>query len=96
MAPKAISLRVCKLSKLFPLLARSSNLPVKLDEHEVPDFKHIWVIHVDQVGGISAANAIIVDLAAGSTWTGVPHLPEIIFHAPWQNTALIHSKTERR
>ena len=27
---------------------------VELDENEIPDFKNIWIVHVDQVSGVSA------------------------------------------
>lgn len=67
-------------------------VPVKLDKNQIPDFKHIGVIHVDQMGSISASNTIIVHLTAWSTWTGVPHLPEIVLHTPWKNTTLLHSE----
>lgn len=64
--------------------------PVELDEHQVPDLQHVRVIHVHQVGGVSPADAVVVDLAAGATGAGVSHLPEVILHTARQDASLLH------
>lgn len=65
-------------------------LPVELDEHQVPDLQDVGVIHVDQVRGVSVADAVVVDLAAGAAGSRVPHLPEVVLHAARQDASLLH------
>lgn len=82
---------VCASTGLFT--QSKSILPVVLDKHQIPDFQHIRVVHVDEVCSISASNAVVVDLTAGPTGTSISHLPEIVFHTTWQNTLLCHPDT---
>ncbi len=88
---------VCKVNIQLPL--RSFNIlcisacvwsPVELDEHQVPDLQDVGIVHVDQVGGVSPSDAVVVDLTAGTAGTGVSHLPEVILHAAWQDASLLH------
>lgn len=65
-------------------------LPVELDEHQVPDLQHVGVVHVYQVRGVPAPNAVVVDLAAGAAGARVPHFPEVVLHAAWQDASLLH------
>ena len=56
-----------------------------LDENKIPDLQNVGVIQVDQVGGITAPNPVIVDLGAGPTGALIPHLPEVVLGAERQN-----------
>lgn len=56
-----------------------------LDEHKVPNFQDIRIIHVDQVSSISASYPVVMDLSARPTWALVSHLPEVILGAERQN-----------
>ena len=56
-----------------------------LNEHQIPDLQNIGVIHVDQVGGISAPHSVVVDLSARPTWPLIAHLPEIVLGPKGQN-----------
>ena len=57
-----------------------------LNEHQIPDLQNIRVIHVDQVGGISAPHSVVVDLSARPTWPLIAHLPEIVLGPKGQNS----------
>ena len=62
-------------------------LPVKLCEHQIPEFEHIGVVHVYVFRCIPAApDAIIVDLSAGPAGSSWTHLPEVVLHAKWHHT----------
>lgn len=74
------------MSTLYSLWA----LPVELDENEVPDLQHIWIVHVHQVRGVPPTDAVIVDLTAGTTGTSVSHLPEVILHTARKDASLLH------
>jgi len=67
--------------------------PVELNEHQVPDLQDVGVVHVDQVGGVPAPDAVVVDLAAGATGARVAHLPEVVVHAAGQDTLRRHAGT---
>ena len=56
-----------------------------LNEHNVPYLQDIGVVHVDQMGSISAANAVVVDLTAGSAGADIAHLPEVVLAAEGQH-----------
>jgi hypothetical protein len=64
---------------------------VELHEYIVPDLDHLRMIIVHQVffrNGFSffIGTAIHMDLGAWAAWTGIAHLPEIIFFvAKWQD-----------
>lgn len=72
----------------------SRSPPVELDEDQVPDLQHVGVVHVDQVGGVPAPDAVEVDLAAGSAGARVPHLPEVVLHAAGQDAGLVQPATD--
>lgn len=57
-----------------------------LDEDEVPDLQHAWVVHVDEVRRVTPADAVKVDLRAGAAGALVAHLPKIILAAKGQHT----------
>lgn len=40
--------------------------------------------------GVPSSDAVVVDLTAGAAGTGVSHLPEVILHAAWKDTSLLH------
>lgn len=61
-------------------------LPVVLNEDKIPDFQDVWIIHVDQMLGISATYTIVVNLRTRPTWTSLTHLPEVILHIERQDT----------
>mmetsp|Transcript_51491 Transcript_51491/g.85529 ORF Transcript_51491/g.85529 Transcript_51491/m.85529 type:complete len:613 (+) Transcript_51491:698-2536(+) len=56
-------------------------LAVVLDEDKVPDLNDLRVVHVHQVGDVSASHTVVVDLSAWSTWPSEAHLPEVLLHA---------------
>ena len=76
--------------KIFVISA--SQLPVELDEHQVPDLQDVGVVHVHQVGGVPPSDAVVVDLAAGAAGAGVSHLPEVVLHAAGQDASLVHAE----
>ena len=39
--------------------------------------KDIWIIHVHEISGITATDAIVVDLSAWAAGTSLTHLPEV-------------------
>ena len=53
-------------------------LAVELDEDDVPDLEAVGIVHVDEICGVAAADAIVVDLGARSARSDVAHLPEVI------------------
>mmetsp|Transcript_46466 Transcript_46466/g.108226 ORF Transcript_46466/g.108226 Transcript_46466/m.108226 type:complete len:383 (+) Transcript_46466:1860-3008(+) len=63
-------------------------LTVELHEHVVPNFQHIWIIHVHKMGCITPANAVVVDLCTRATGPCVTHLPEVVLHIEWQNVTV--------
>lgn len=65
-------------------------LPVELDEDQVPDLQHVGVVHVHQVRRVSPSDPVVMDLTAGTAGTSVTHLPEVILHAPRQDPGLLH------
>ena len=70
--------------------------PVELNEHQVPDLQYVGVVHVDQVRGIPAPDAVVVDLTAGAAGARVAHLPEVVLHAAGQDASLFNAGRERR
>lgn len=70
-------------------------IPVKLDEHQVPDLQNVRVIHVDKMRGVPTSNAVVVDLTAGATGASVSHLPKVILHAARQYACLINPVTNK-
>ena len=68
----------------------SVGLAVVLDEYQVPDLHHLWVVAVDQLvaGGLlpfGLAADIDVDLRTGAAGSLVAHLPEIVLFGAHQN-----------
>ena len=41
----------------------------------------VGVVLVDEVGGVAAADAVVVELGARAAGAGVAHLPEVVLHA---------------
>lgn len=85
-----ICVGLCTRMLLCAFACGTHRPPVELDEDQVPDLQHVGVVHVDQVGGVAASDAVEVDLAAGPAGARVAHLPEIILHAAGQDAALLH------
>ena len=54
-------------------------------ERGVPDLEHVGVVAVDEMGGIAAADAVVVDLGARSARADVAHLPEVVLHVVGQD-----------
>lgn len=57
---------------------------IELYEYVVPDLDHLRMVFIDQVAtrdlrAFGIRSTVDVDLAAGTTGTGITHLPEIIF-----------------
>mmetsp|Transcript_82711 Transcript_82711/g.230655 ORF Transcript_82711/g.230655 Transcript_82711/m.230655 type:complete len:399 (+) Transcript_82711:2010-3206(+) len=69
------------------LSERAVRLAVKLHEDVVPDLQHVWIVHVDQVSGITATDTVVVNLSAWPAWAGIPHLPEVVLHVEGQDSA---------
>jgi hypothetical protein len=67
-------------------------LSVELNEHKVPYFQHVRVIFVDQMSSLSTPNAVKVELRARTARSGFTHLPEVIFHAAWENVRCWYSR----
>ena len=63
-------------------------LAIVLHENVVPDLKHVWIIHVDEVGSVAATDSVVVDLRARSTWSSLTHFPEVVGHVTWQDMIL--------
>mmetsp|Transcript_1474 Transcript_1474/g.4793 ORF Transcript_1474/g.4793 Transcript_1474/m.4793 type:complete len:801 (-) Transcript_1474:135-2537(-) len=78
--------RVNVLGRQLPEFATC--LFVVLDEHNVPNLKHVGVVHVDQLRHTTAPDAVIVYLTARPTRTLVAHLPEIILGVKRQHAFL--------
>lgn len=72
------------------------DVPVELDEDQVPDLQDIGIVHVDQVRCVPASDAVEVHLAAGAARPRVSHLPEVVLHAAGQNASLLHPSREAR
>lgn len=58
--------------------------PAVLHEDQVPDLHHVGTVCVNQRCSISASHVVIVDLGAGATGARVPHLPEVLLQAEWE------------
>lgn len=58
-----------------------------LDEDDVPDLQHVGIVHVDEVRRVTAADAVVVDLRAGTARAHIAHLPEVVL-APKRQHAL--------
>ena len=61
--------------------------PVELDEHEVPDLDDPGMIAIDEIsprnlGPLFIRSAVVVNLAARSAGSSLPHLPEVVFFVP--------------
>ena len=67
--------QVCRACGSAPFLIQRGG---HLDEYNVPDLKHIGVVHIDKMRRITAADSVVVDLTAGPTRPLVPHLPEVV------------------
>ena len=57
-----------------------------LDENKIPDLQDVRVIHVHKAACVSPSDSVVMDFAAGATWSLVSHLPEIVFAAKRQNS----------
>eukprot|EP00967_Tisochrysis_lutea_P033788 scaffold40214_cov26-Tisochrysis_lutea.AAC.3 len=69
-------------------LERTARLAVELDEDEVPYLEHVWVVHIDEVGGVTPADAVVVQFGARSTRANIAHLPEVVLARAGEDTAL--------
>jgi hypothetical protein len=67
------------------------NLAIELDKHVIPNLQDIWVVLVDKVGGIASTDAVVVDLAAGTTRPLVAHLPKVVLHVSRENVVVGHA-----
>lgn len=63
-------------------------LALILHENIVPDFKHIWIVHIHQICTLPTTNAIVMNLGGWATWSGITHLPEIVFHVERQDPVI--------
>jgi hypothetical protein len=63
-------------------------LAIELHEHEVPYLKDSGVILINQGGGITVSEAVIVNFRTRSARPLVAHLPKIFFHAIRKDIAL--------
>ena len=62
---------------------RVVGLAVELHKHEVPDFNHLGVVLVDQLGAghfgtLLGRTEVDMDFRAGAAGTGLAHLPEVV------------------
>ena len=62
------------------------NNQARLNEDQIPDLQHIWVIHVDHGGSVAAPNAIVMNLSTRATRPLVSHLPKVVFAVEGQHT----------
>ena len=67
-------------------------LAIILDKDVVPDLKNVRIILIDEMGGIAAADPVVVNLGAGTARTLVAHLPEVVLHIAGQD--MIFSNTD--
>ena len=74
-----------------PSSSQWSGLHVVLCEHQVPDLQDVWHVHVDQVLGVPAPNAVKMNLGAWPTWPCVSHLPEVVLHSKGHHSLLWQS-----
>src|SRR5579871_6199830 len=58
---------------------RVVGIAIELDEDEIPDFDDLRPAAVDEAAAGLVRCAIDMDLAAWPAWTGLTHLPEIVF-----------------
>ena len=70
-----------RVDVLVRQLAQTVGLAVKLDKDVVPDLDHVGEVSVHESGGITAADAIVVDLRARAAGAGLAHLPEVVLAA---------------
>lgn len=67
-------------------------IPVELDEDQVPDLQHVGVVHVHQVRRVPPSDPVVMDLTAGAAGAGVAHLPEVVLHAARKDAGLVHTE----
>ena len=67
---------------------RTILLTVKLNEHIVPHFNHIRVVHVHEGSCVTPTNTIVVYFSTRSTRTSSTHLPKVIFDIACQDMVI--------
>src|SRR5690606_223141 len=60
------------------------SLSVKFNKYQVPDFHHLWVVHIYQSAGVYFGAFLItaqvyMNFGAWSAWAGSTHFPKVIF-----------------
>ena len=58
---------------------------VELNEHQIPNFKHVGIAGVHQRRRVAATNAIKMNFTARTTRTGLAHFPKVVLHVARQH-----------
>jgi hypothetical protein len=66
---------------LWQQLQLGRRLAVELDEDKIPDFEDVGVVHVDEMGGVAATDAVKMNLRARTAGARLTHFPEVVFHS---------------
>lgn len=66
----------------------TAGLTVELHEDKIPNLENIGVVHVHELGAVTIANSIVVNLRARAAGTSVAHLPEVILDTAGNNVVL--------
>ena len=69
-------------------------LPIELNEDKIPNFQDIRIVMIDQMSGITATDAIEMDLGTRPTRSRVAHFPEVVLHITGKD--VIVGQTSRR
>lgn len=71
-------------------------IPVKLNEHKIPDFDDLWVIHIYKGLRVATSDLVVMNFCAWTTWTCFSHFPEIVLHSKWQHSLCRNSETNSK
>lgn len=65
---------------------KSAYLPIKLDKYYIPYFNNIRIPSIHQLrSNAIVAKVTIVNFCARTTWSILPHIPEVVFQSKWNN-----------